>query len=104
MTATIRKIRHGMYLFMLRVMSRFLPGSTHIAFVGSGSSRQLGQHIAALAPRKVLIVTDKALRELAHLGAPSVEPIAVIEGRTDEFGEDFAATGVLCALASGNCH
>ena len=27
-------------------MSRFLPGSTHIAFVGSGSSRQLGQHIA----------------------------------------------------------
>jgi len=49
MTATIRKIRHGMYLFMLRVMSRFLPGSTHIAFVGSGSSRQLGQHIAALA-------------------------------------------------------
>jgi len=37
----------------------------------------------------------KALRELAHLGAPSVEPIAVIEGRTDENGEELP-----CALAT----
>ena len=31
----------------------------------------------------------KALRELAHLGAPSVQPIAVIEGRTDEETEEL---------------
>lgn len=37
----------------------------------------------------------KALRELAHLGAPSVEPIAVIEGRTDLEGEELP-----CALAT----
>jgi hypothetical protein len=37
----------------------------------------------------------KALRELAHLGAPSVEPIAVIEGRTDSHGEELP-----CALAT----
>jgi hypothetical protein len=37
----------------------------------------------------------KALRELAHLGAPSVEPIAVIEGRTDAAGEELP-----CALAT----
>ena len=37
----------------------------------------------------------KALRELAHLGAPSVEPIAVIEGRTDTHGEELP-----CALAT----
>jgi hypothetical protein len=37
----------------------------------------------------------KALRELAHLGAPSVEPIAVIEGRTDTQGEELP-----CALAT----
>ncbi|MBT3411121.1 MAG: iron-containing alcohol dehydrogenase [Halieaceae bacterium] len=86
MTATIRKIRHGMYLFMLRVMSRFLPGSTHIAFVGSGSSRQLGQHIAALAPRKVLIVTDKALREL---------------GITDKAVVGLLDAGVDCAWFDG---
>jgi hypothetical protein len=37
----------------------------------------------------------RALRELAHLGAPSVEPIAVIEGRTDQSGEELP-----CALAT----
>ena len=37
----------------------------------------------------------QALRELAHLGAPSVEPIAVIEGRTDSSGEELP-----CALAT----
>jgi hypothetical protein len=37
----------------------------------------------------------RALRELAHLGAPSVQPIAVIEGRTDENGEELP-----CALAT----
>lgn len=64
MAAMIRKLKHSFYLSTLRILGRFMPGSTHIAFVGSGSSRQLGQHIAALAPRKVLIVTDKPLREL----------------------------------------
>lgn len=37
----------------------------------------------------------KALRELAHLGAPSVQPIAVIEGRTDQAGEELP-----CALVT----
>ena len=37
----------------------------------------------------------KALRELAHLGAPSVQPIAVIEGRTDEDTEELP-----CALVT----
>lgn len=37
----------------------------------------------------------KALRQLAHLGAPSVEPIAVIEGRVDDIGEPLP-----CAIAT----
>lgn len=37
----------------------------------------------------------RALRELTHLGAPSVEAIAVIEGRIDERGEELP-----CALAT----
>lgn len=37
----------------------------------------------------------QALRELAHLGAPSVEPIAVIEGRINSSGEELP-----CALAT----
>ncbi|RLQ23397.1 iron-containing alcohol dehydrogenase [Seongchinamella sediminis] len=64
MSAFIRKLRHRFYLIMLRVITGILPGSSHTAFVGPGSSRQLGQHIAHLTPRKVLIVTDKPLRDL----------------------------------------
>ena len=37
----------------------------------------------------------KALIELKRLGAPSVEPIAVIEGRTDKNGEELP-----CAIAT----
>lgn len=37
----------------------------------------------------------KALNELKRLGAPSVEPIAVIEGRQDETGEELP-----CAIAT----
>ncbi|TDG15482.1 iron-containing alcohol dehydrogenase [Seongchinamella unica] len=64
MSAFIRKLRHRFYLLMLRAMTGILPAASHMAFVGQGSSRQLGQHIASLSPRKVLIVTDKPLREL----------------------------------------
>ncbi len=37
----------------------------------------------------------KMLRELKQLGAPSVDPIAVVEGRTDSSGEELP-----CALAT----
>lgn len=64
MSMFLRKMRHGLYLTMLRVMSPFMPDSRHIAFVGTGSSRQLCQHIGALGANKILVVTDKPLREL----------------------------------------
>jgi alcohol dehydrogenase class IV len=57
-------LRHRFYLLTLRLMAPLMPGSAHVAFVGSGSSAQLCQHIATLAPAKVLIVTDKPLRDL----------------------------------------
>lgn len=57
-------LRHKFYLLMLRLMAPLMPGSAHVAFVGSGSSGRLCRHIATLAPRKVLIVTDKPLRDL----------------------------------------
>ena len=37
----------------------------------------------------------RLLRELSHLGAPSVDPVAVVEGRTDSTGEELP-----CALAT----
>lgn len=60
----LTKIRHSLYLTMLRIMAPFMPDSRHIAFTGSGSSRQLCEHIARLGVKKVLVVTDKPLRDL----------------------------------------
>ena len=60
----LRKLRHRLYLTMLRVMAPFMPDSRHIAFVGADSSRQLCQHIANLGMGKLLVVTDKPLRDL----------------------------------------
>lgn len=57
-------LRHKFYLLTLRLMGPLMPGSAHVAFVGSGSATQLCQHITTLGPRKVLIVTDKPLRDL----------------------------------------
>ncbi|KZX60458.1 alcohol dehydrogenase [Halioglobus sp. HI00S01] len=58
------RLRFKFNLLFLRMLTPFMPGSTHVAFVGAGSSRQLCNHIATLGPRRVLVVTDKPLREL----------------------------------------
>jgi len=42
----------------------FQGGARHFAFSGSGSSAQLCNHIARMGFKKVLVVTDKPLREL----------------------------------------
>ncbi|QFU77971.1 iron-containing alcohol dehydrogenase [Halioglobus maricola] len=60
----LNTLRHRFNLLFLRIMAPIMPGSTHVAFVGAGSSRQLCGHVASLAPAKVLVVTDKPLRDL----------------------------------------
>ncbi len=79
-------LRHKFYLFTLRLMAPIMPGSTHVAFVGSGSAAQLCQHIATLAPRKVLIVTDKPLRDL---------------GIADQATQALTSAGIDCAWYDG---
>ncbi len=58
------RIRRSFTLTMLKVMTPFMGGSRHVAFTGSGSSRQLCEHIARTGVKKVLVVTDKPLRDL----------------------------------------
>ena len=86
MAATIRKIRHSLYLGFIRLITGLLPAASHLAFIGAGSSAQLGRHIAALAPRKVLIVTDKPLRDL---------------GVADKAAASLLEAGVECAWFDG---
>ena len=64
MPMIIRKMLHALYLRIMKAVVYFSPSLRHTAFAGSGSSRQLCEHIIRTGVRKVLVVTDKPLREL----------------------------------------
>lgn len=60
----LRKIIHSLYLSLVKVMVNFGSPVRHHAFAGSGSSRQLCEHVIRTGVSKLLIVTDKPLRDL----------------------------------------
>ncbi|MEH6584099.1 MAG: iron-containing alcohol dehydrogenase, partial [Halioglobus sp.] len=60
----LRKIKHSLYLKLMAFAVKFNPEASHMTFAGSGSSAQLCRHIARTGYSKVLVVTDKPLREL----------------------------------------
>lgn len=63
----IRKKLHRLLIAFIGFMVKFTPGARHTVFAGSGSSRQLCEHIIRTGVKKVLVVTDKPLRELGVL-------------------------------------
>lgn len=60
----LRKFLHAIYLRLMKVVAGLSPTLRHTAFAGSGSSAQLCEHIVRTGVNKVLVVTDKPLREL----------------------------------------
>ena len=60
----IRKKLHALYLVIMKLVVRFAPSLRHTAFAGGGSSRQLCEHIVRTGVKKVLVVTDKPLRDI----------------------------------------
>ena len=60
----MRKLKRGFFLKFVNFMMNFAPGATHMLFAGEGSSRQLCRHIGHSGLRKILVVTDKPLRDL----------------------------------------
>ena len=64
MSMFLRKTKHALYLRIMKLLAGLGPGASHRAFVGSGSSGELSKHILRTGVKKVLIVTDKPLREL----------------------------------------
>jgi len=64
MSMFVPKLKHKLLLMIMNYMAKRSPGSSHMAFSGAGSSSQLGKHIARTGVDKVLVVTDKVLREL----------------------------------------
>ena len=59
-----RRIKHSFYIGLMKTFAGLGPGACHRLFAGSGSSRALCHHIARTGVRKVLVVTDKPLRDL----------------------------------------
>ncbi len=60
----VRKGLHALYLAIMKAVAFFSPSVRHRVFAGSGSAAQLCEHIVRTGAGKVLVVTDKPLREL----------------------------------------
>tara|TARA_R110002110_G_scaffold205066_5_gene416858 strand:- start:39387 stop:40586 length:1200 start_codon:yes stop_codon:yes gene_type:complete len=102
----IRKWLHALYLRLMKVMVNFSPSARHTAFAGPGSSAQLCRHIVRVGAQRILIVTDKPLRELgiadqalAELSAADVQ-LTWYDGVQPDPTYDQVAAG--SALARSN--
>jgi len=104
----LRKFLHALYLRIMKVVVFFSASLRHTAFAGSGSSRQLCEHIIRTGARKVLVVTDKPLRDLgvvdraiaALLGADV--DIAYYDGVLPDPTFDQVAAGAAIARSHGS--
>jgi alcohol dehydrogenase class IV len=104
----LRKKLHALLLVIMNVLVRFSAPMRHMAFAGSGSSRQLCEHIVHTGVKKVLVVTDKPLRDLgvvdnaiAALLAADVD-IAYYDGVLPDPTFDQVAAGAAIARAHGS--
>lgn len=83
-----RKLKHKAFMKFAAFMLQFAPGVSYMAFAGEGSARSLCRHIGQSGVRKVLVVTDKPLRELGIVDT-------AIAGLADEGVEYAIYDGVL---------
>ncbi len=104
----LRKKLHALLLIIMSVVVRFSPSLRHIAFAGSGSSRQLCEHIVHTGAKKVLVVTDKPLRDLgvvdkavAGLLAAGVD-VAYYDGVLPDPTFDQVTAGAAVARSHGS--
>ncbi|NQX89207.1 MAG: iron-containing alcohol dehydrogenase [Halioglobus sp.] len=104
----IRKLLHGLYLSMMKIVVFFSPSVPHRVFAGGGSSAQLCDHIARTGVGNVLVVTDKPLRELgiveqasASLQAAGVD-IAYYDGVLPDPTYEQVAEGAAIARQHGS--
>ena len=104
----LRKITHWLYLQLMKVAVNFAPSARHTAFVGGGSSAQLCEHIVHAGVQKLLVVTDKPLRELGVVDqalsafAGTNVDIAYYDGVLPDPTYDQVAAGVAVARSHGS--
>jgi alcohol dehydrogenase class IV len=60
----MNRLKNKFFFLVFRLLALFSPPTNYFAFCGAGSSRQLCAHIARGGVRRLLVVTDRPLREL----------------------------------------
>ena len=108
MSMFLRKMKHSLYLSLMGVAVKFSPPVRHQVFVGRGSSGNICRHIAQSGVRKVLVVTDKPLRQLgvvdsaiAALFEAGVD-VAIYDGVKPDPTFDQVTEGVAAYRAHGS--
>ncbi|MDP5052896.1 MAG: iron-containing alcohol dehydrogenase [Congregibacter sp.] len=97
----MNKIKNSLFFILAKILTASSPGANYLAFVGSGSAAQLCAHIRRSGFKRVLVVTDKPLRELGivdralegFLGADV--DLAIYDGVEPDPTFDQAAAGVV---------
>lgn len=104
----LRKIKHSLYLRLVKFLTGFSPETRHRAFVGSGSAARLCQHIVRTGARKILIVTDKPLRDMGLVARATAElvdtgvDLACYDGVLPDPTYDQVAAGAALARSHGS--
>ena len=60
----VRRLKRGFKLGLIRVLIGNKAAGVHLSYVGQGSARDLCRRVAEIGHTDVLVVTDKALKEL----------------------------------------
>jgi alcohol dehydrogenase class IV len=60
----LAKLKHRLFFYLVKVLVLFSPAASYMVYAGAGSARQLCAHVVRSGARRVLVVTDRPLREL----------------------------------------
>ncbi len=61
---SLRKFKHAFTLFLMKSLAGLGGSPVYMAYTGGGSAAELCRHINRTGVRKLLLVTDKPLRDL----------------------------------------
>jgi alcohol dehydrogenase len=102
------KIKHDVVMSLLKMLLSFMPGTSYMLFAGEGSSRGLCQSIGRSGCKRLLVVTDKPLRDLgivdralAGLVGTGVETV-IFDGVLPDPTYQIVSDGV-AVYREGNC-
>ncbi|WP_187276481.1 iron-containing alcohol dehydrogenase [Parahaliea maris] len=108
MSPVLRRLKHRLLISLMKVLAGLSPAASYMVFVGSGSAAQLCRHIVRSGARRVLVVTDKPLRDMgladravAQLVAAEVD-LAWYDGVKPDPTYDQVAEGVKVLRAHGS--